>query len=881
MVQRYEEERRMQEAVKRGLETQKLWPKVQNWCKHLKINLVSAGMLAEMHRLPIGRIGISCPHASSDGVQSHHLDQVAADFIPRHCRGCPHHAPLSLDNVGYTILEEYGKLSKQLTAEDPEPPKPNPDDPLIRELDIAIQKAATPTQSTLQLAALLYDPSQASSASAKLVEAATIAPELFDDVAIRVLCAHFSDKDHGAECMKCVRQLNIMQEAQLEYVWSSAVESLAARANMDAACAILGDQIEHRGILPTRRVVERILGAQYHVHHVGVRGSPSFPGSEQATNAIAKSSPDILVTLLTERLKRDDKIFRINAARIITRLAGSHPRVAEKLVDPLIASLELPDDPYEDSADGAARVAIREIYKCTPQFVQARISASIASLTGEAQGILVGIVDGIIEHSKESKWRGPADQHCSRAIPFIIPFLIDILSNPAYSIEAAFHASEALKRAAHLTPEVLMRYADPILGALALVTDREERLQERKPSNTLEQLQYSTDATKLGGATHRLTDAVEELAKHSPDFFLKQLRAIVPSLSSKQPGSARYKAKLTALYGVVGREPTFCATIIPDLYKLLLDFDSPRVRAAAIEAVGRIIEHIDDALPKNMRELVIAYLVDRYVVIHKTAARVVAHLKPADNDEASAALDGLCALYNAYESDLFFRLDIVKAVVNVCDSYPTTTAKWAGPLLVDLARTGEQYVADDALLILHRILADLPPTWQILYAKEVLGYLAKSHRDPMGYGGNRESLLASLYELPPADLAGLSNQIREIAIEKSKADMFDALNIAGLLSYGEQHGSAAELAALILKEQPKVKRNEYAVALARIVSGAYAAEASIVVGNTSQARAALDEAIELDREQNEKRKNSQSEDFGKTFILADRVARRTGGIPLG
>ena len=215
MAKERSEQQRIEKAMVQGRENAALWPRVEAWCRHLEIKMLSAGMLAEMYQLPIGRIEITCPHAAHGGIGAHNLCQVAAYFVTENCRGCPHHEEMSPDNVGRTILAEAEALQRSLAGHDSriEAARMQLRELVSGDLSLAFQREPTTQQSILELVALLEDETHHHEAAKKLVLAAEVAPELFSPLAREVICSHFPNLHHGRDCIACMRMLGKRERA--------------------------------------------------------------------------------------------------------------------------------------------------------------------------------------------------------------------------------------------------------------------------------------------------------------------------------------------------------------------------------------------------------------------------------------------------------------------------------------------------------------------------------------------------------------------------------------------------------------------------------------------------------------------------------------------
>src|SRR5262245_41126400 len=101
MVKRHDQ--MFSQAMESGQANQRLWPRVQRWCRHIKAEMTSGGFLGLATGLPIGFQKITCPHGHTLS-ESTNLGAEAERFILGNCIGCPHHDELSPDNYGREVI---------------------------------------------------------------------------------------------------------------------------------------------------------------------------------------------------------------------------------------------------------------------------------------------------------------------------------------------------------------------------------------------------------------------------------------------------------------------------------------------------------------------------------------------------------------------------------------------------------------------------------------------------------------------------------------------------------------------------------------------------------------------------------------------------------
>lgn len=208
MAQKDGLDKRIQQVAEIGIENAKLIPQVKNWCQHINVQSSKAGMVAELYNVPT-RNTITCDHAESGLIQSMYLRDVATSFIINNCRNCPHHKSITEDNLGRIILDEYEAYQTKKVSEEnkQKATKARLRGLISGDLNEVLQSEHVTIQSILKLIALLDDESTHIEAAQKLVQAAQIAPELFSDLGVEVICSHFVDPKHGGQCIEVIREL--------------------------------------------------------------------------------------------------------------------------------------------------------------------------------------------------------------------------------------------------------------------------------------------------------------------------------------------------------------------------------------------------------------------------------------------------------------------------------------------------------------------------------------------------------------------------------------------------------------------------------------------------------------------------------------------------
>jgi hypothetical protein len=890
MVRKRSEERRMQEMVELGRKNAQLYPKVKNWCRHLEIKMESYGLLAEAYRLPIGTMSITCEHASAGGSMSMHLNHVATTFITSNCRGCQFHELVSIDNVGRLILEKEDEVIQKREEAEAEPELPAK----LRlrglvsgDLTEALRREDMTVQSVLELVVLLDDEIHHVDAAKKLVWASDLAPEFFTREAVEVICSHFPDSQHGEICISeicisVIQRLGYRTGRLPEIAFEAAKLCLKQRKNADRACSLIGNYITQYDLTPEPELIDSVVGVQWHGREIGHiapnRPYPKYFGSNYALKIIGERAIESLFEVLRKRLQHPRKHVRINAAYVLYALIDVFPDIALRLTDTLIDSLDLEDDDGynpSDSADQAACEILAALYVAHPKETQEKLDAGYRRLSSEAKEILFGtyrrIVMGAGKFADYGQQIAPRFEAC---LPLIIQPLLQSITGLAYPIEVKVAASEILDLIAKYYPQQLIDHLDTLLGTLANLSQEDILLNERKAGNTMEELEKQGHQAQYGRVIREVRKALEAVCDVEPRLVLERLSEIVPMLDSTQQHAANYKSELASLYGQLGRRYELLPGVIPELFKLFMDFSSVAVRGSAILAVGKILRERSDVLPQNMIEMLILYLNDRYVYIHKSATRAIQHLQPSNAEEAENIAYRLLALDTAYEKDPYFREEVLSSLIHITHGYKDLLTKLAVPLIIKQCRGQDSHLVENALRRFRFLLPQLSERYKSLFAREVLTFWGTSERDRFNDDtySERNRLLLALFEFPKQIIAENITALNESVRAKAKDDPWDALRLTHLLSYFELHLEAATLAEEVAIVQPQNKRSESIIQEAKIIAGAARAESLIKLGLIDEAIKVLEETSASEAKRHEKIETRDFRDVIDSLTVADKIA---------
>jgi len=875
-------EHELEEAKKVGRKNKRLWPKVDNWCKHLEIEMTTAGLVAQMSQLPVGSLRIECDHASNGGVESMHLEQVASSFIVRNCRGCPYHEVVNSDNIGEEIIEEYESAQEEEKSEVEESrdrleEKVSGEDDVSLDEIKALNEHDIPEKSIIESVLQLRE-ENSDKAAEILKEAAHLEPDWFSDDAVKVICSHFSNLSHGSDCISCIRAIECFDDVVLDAAW----ECVKNRQNADAACALIGDywQEESNQIIPEKlqyvAAVPSFVRGPVPPSPVGAEvTAPSYPGSLHALAVAGEFDPDALFEILREYVSQDPPSSRVNAAKIIQRLIGDFPKIALRLVPVLLEALELEDARgSRDSADAAIAWHIADLYARDPDTVQSEIDRVYRRTSDEAREAIMGVYRAVVD-SAQGRRSTVEEREATSALPQVISVLLRVVESLYYDVEVKRKASDTLYQIARSYPSLVKDHLEGVLGTLGMVTREHDSIAPSEEESFESSLERDTKLQTYRYIARKIVDSVREVASDNPDAVFDLITDINDELDGSRSYESRYRQRLVSIYDAFVSHPYLVAEVIPKLYSALINFDSVRVRGAAVETLKRVLRKRSDVVPRKMIEtLVSVHLQDNYVYVHKRAVRALRYCDIESSDLLAEAVDFLYGWYLSHSDDLQFRKTILESLNAITSDHPGLIKSVTGPVALDLAKSDDFHVSGDALQILERLLPDLDDSFAIGFIRLACEHLRATQRDRYNNPPytDRFRILMALYEQPTSLIAKEVEKIKEAARSESDDDPHDAIRFVYLLAHHEMYDDAHTLLSEFVESLDNVRKNERLLRKLEVEGGVLKANQEVADSNSGSALQVLsDLESKFEAIQNEEDRSRPALD---TIPVAEEIAER-------
>ena len=836
-------DREMEAAVEIGRKNARLWPQVQRWCRHLKIEQVTAGLLASAYRLPIGTLRIVCPHGISQS-ESMHLDWEATSFVLSNCIGCAHHSELHPDNYGRTILQ------KKKEADAKEQELWDRRERLRQEsLETARQALESSEITEKSVNSLILeaqsDTEQAHRVREQLIEAARIAPEMFSENALQVIADNFTVPS-APIYIRCATELCRSRQNVPDFVLTAAlnVVDVGPIEAADSACLLLDLHARISGISTLQSQLPSLLQildrrTPRWLTHDNLAGS-DIPGIIAVLRTCMDADPDLVLAQFRSRLAIDREDSRLSTAEILTTLLPDYPEQILSLLPELLTSLDLADDPYVASADHATCDILAHLYIYSPTKVEEAIGERWQRASDEVRKPLLRIYELIARHaSHKDRFSAPVfpkdsyKQHLLRVVERVYLALGDI----QLSVTLRQEACRILKELAEEWPDLLAVYIPRLLGRLRMTVQESKNIPQ-KGANILETLQLGSGKIGYDALITRVGGVLRTLFKANPRGTWHEVVSFLNDLDSRQ--DATLKAELVGSISEFIADYSLLPEVIPELYKHLVDYESNLVRYKAISVLGQLLRNDRPSVPESMIDLVVeVHLRDPYKIIHKAAAASLGSYKFTENRRGYMALEALKELEKIYFEegmDTRFLEELVHVFRSAFAGWVEVRRYVALSILPRYARHPDPYFSEHMITMLSYDVQDFPEVSR-LFLQVVLDFFQRTERDRYNYDGysKRTRLWTDLEKLPAEIVSSEYEKFAAVIKAKALSDPVEAYRFISTFSALELHQQAAELAELADEALPSVKAHAWWKETFNRAAAAERAESLLAAGDRTGA----------------------------------------------
>jgi hypothetical protein len=210
MVREFMGQQRTEKMLALGEANLEVLRQIGRWCKLLKAEQTSSGMLAAVSGLPIGSFRLSCPHATyiPDAMN---LPWVSRDYLDHNCRNCSHRQPNGDPKWGQDVLLQIDTTRAEVTRREAEVRSALEE--LRKQCRTQAEKGRTDNNLTehqiLSWTEQLFDNDGARSEEAckHLCDAVPVASDLFGTAVVEALCVGASTEGFHGVTLRVLAEL--------------------------------------------------------------------------------------------------------------------------------------------------------------------------------------------------------------------------------------------------------------------------------------------------------------------------------------------------------------------------------------------------------------------------------------------------------------------------------------------------------------------------------------------------------------------------------------------------------------------------------------------------------------------------------------------------
>ena len=854
MTKQGNDDKELEDAISLGRKNKELIPSVKNWCSNVQIDDVSGGMIAGMYNLPI-TLQISCPHAGGSS-QAMNFEWIARDFIIDNCQSCEFHSEVHNKNFGKVVINEHEELEKE-ESQKRKQLKDQVESLVAKEKS----KAEVTELSILNLIQSFEDDATRINTSKQILEASKLSPTFFGDIALDYLSLQIEDKDVGGEVLQTIENVLRTGKTLSSFCFERLKVAIENGIHIDGCIGVLNLVIVENDFIKYETLINQIIDSLWYKHSIGdpYDNRRSYPNSVSLLVRVHQHTPDLLFTLLDNKLKINDKTTRINTNYLLQELLIANSDCVKPHCAAIIESLELEDDKYEESADTITCMTLSELYKSDQKLVKSIVDSLFLTLSDGAKVEFISFFEIILLNEKFiSESRLDAEN--------IIETLLKLVFAPETTKELKAEVLSVLEDISKKRPALLSTSFDSLIGFLIgqikayktflwYLSELEDSKKTISTFNPLQGKNYwdiESEKIEIIQSVNRAESIVEYLISNdTPNNGYKKAIEIILNLESSSDGLL--KSKLIAIIRKSINEPLRLAEQLPSIYNFLLDTESKEVRyeainfvshliekhdqlvtrtlidmikvfmndvdrgvkAKAIQAFGSVIKKFPEEVEQEQIQTVLKSVVDSYVGVHKKAAKLAYKIFPFLNEDQKLVLIyGISALEKSYndEKDFSYCKELVDILLFLTKENPKMYSMIVHNYVTKYCNSNDYYTDANSIEKLSYIRSQNEEFNQV-WLSQSLGFLFKTKPDYYNpHFDSRRDLFATMYKIPKQIIVNQLDEIKKLIAQKTKSgDFNDVFELFGVLSYFCLYDVVQELSNYFEKTVKKNKSNKHAI----------------------------------------------------------------------
>lgn len=649
----------VQKAIRIGQSNKDVIDLAHNWCAHIEVERWGGSGLVELETgLPIGRRFFKCKFARASGIAGMILKDVAVDFYDRNCVGCKERVPIRLPNLSQLVAERDEVRDRERNAQSKAAEKSAGELEARAARRRELSKGSNPSRADIFAALEAFDRDVSEQNRQILMQLAAAVGRQFDSSIQEALfdlaaAGGFSRTDVALQILELIG------------ADSNRVCELALQACARQEChASAGDLVTkyltemHRSSVPAALFSLCCLTTP-------VRGfpGPSSPGNPAPLLKAYSLFPDLVSAATRDLLGCADKFVRIVACHAIESILQVDSGFGPHVIEDLLRSLSLPDDPYGEYGAADANVAgtLAEIMIAHPGAVDTPIQERMKNASERVGSALLNVYEDVLHPDVN----GVGEDSKTGARELAYKRFVQLLSSNPEN-EQLIKAINFLRTSAARFPLLLEQHAEMLLGIAAIIgadvdVTQSPILDLGAQPNPLKQLEASTRRQLLHSTMQAILAPLGVLASKKTESIGQMLTRSFEALGDKHE---YFKSALTKALGAMAATQPGLAIALPYLYQAMTT-PSSLVRAAAAEAYGNLSRRETEELPSLLHESFVLLLTDPYTIVHTAAVDALRKVRlPASfTDRIRYALTLLIKAYSRNHSNDEFLAECIERLM--------------------------------------------------------------------------------------------------------------------------------------------------------------------------------------------------------------------------
>jgi hypothetical protein len=760
---------------------------MHNWCAHARArNHGGTGLIAVQTGLPLGMYGMECDYAPAGGMAGWYLEAGVLDFYDRNCVHCDKRQPVRLPNLIQLVGERDRELERQRVASDLAVAKAEAARAARKQRRDALRVGQSVATCSLldDLEALDQNPSE--DARTRIVETVKLAPEVLTPPVQEYFFELVSSP--SANCQAEALQALQRSSADAKRLMAAALQCLARREAIRTAAGIvmtnprLADEAAVEAAVPAlillarpprsrfafgddrRELVPRPLEVMYDAWpEAVVRGIQSCLDSRQSY-AVRSGTASLKVLSTTQ-----PALLGRFAKTLVAKLARAH-----LLIDDDEADRNLND------VCGDLQRAIAAAFLHDPAETDRHIEDYFvgASLEGEAR----------LARAFHEVFRLAARDATTLSEDVVATALARIirLASTSTNFGVLNEVAQMLRDEPEEVVAAVRKNLDAVLGAAAVLDDRLEAFEAEQKQRTGINMLAALEANSVRSTLYYLREAFAALAAKAASGDRSATESFVDFLSRIDELRTGLSSALVKESGRLISTPVGLNLVLPELYTALVG-SSTLLRARAAETLGHAGSKRIADLPGLVLEAFVLLLFDRYVIVHKAAAKALENVSLPPHLDASANL-ALLQLINIYGSDGDDKEFVARCIGLYCTRCASAAQLKRG-LAVKFIRILERVPASSNIREINwaaKHLQDQPEFVDLVIR-------AFDDEDVSEYG--EEDVMTLVYRIPDAEVLNRAGDLATLAIRRSSRAMYVAAIVEVLTRAGAWEQATAAMEA--------------------------------------------------------------------------------------